>query len=98
MLANRENATLASRLIEESCRKYEVKPQVLTLHSDRGSPMTAKCTAQLLADLGVTQSLSRPRVSDDNPFSEAQFKTMKYHPGSPCSRLPTSTSAGPPRS
>ena len=83
MLADRENATLASRLIEETCSKYDVKPRVLTLHSDRGSPMTAKCTAQLLADLGVTQSLSRPRVSDDNPFSEAQFKTLKYHPGFP---------------
>jgi len=58
-------------------------PQVLTLHSDRGAPMTSKCTAQLLADLGVTRSLSRPQVSDDNPFSEAQFKTLKYHPGFP---------------
>ena len=56
---------------------------MLTLHSDRGSPMTAKCTAQLLADLGVTRSLSRSQVSDDNPFSEAQFKTLKYHPGFP---------------
>ena len=83
MLADRENANLAGRLIEETCRKYEVEPEILTLHSDRGSPMTAKCTAQLLADLGVTQSLSRPRVSDDNPFSEAQFKTLKYHPGFP---------------
>ncbi len=83
MVADRENATLAGRLIEETCTKYEVEPQILTLHSDRGSPMTAKCTAQLLADLGVTQSLSRPRVSDDNPFSEAQFKTLKYHPGFP---------------
>jgi len=83
MLADRENANLAGRLIEETCCKHEVKPQILTLHSDRGSPMTAKCTAQLLADLGVTQSLSRPRVSDDNPFSEAQFKTLKYHPGFP---------------
>ncbi len=83
MVADRENASLAARLIEESCSKYGVKPNVLTLHSDRGSPMTAKCTAQLLADLGVTQSLSRPRVSDDNPFSEAQFKTLKYHPGFP---------------
>ncbi len=83
MVADRENATLAGRLIEESCNKHEVKPRILTLHSDRGSPMTAKCTAQLLADLGVTQSLSRPRVSDDNPFSEAQFKTLKYHPGFP---------------
>ena len=59
------------------------QPQVLTLHSDRGAPMTSKCTAQLLADLGVTRSLSRPQVSDDNPFSEAQFKTLKYHPGFP---------------
>jgi len=83
MVADRENATLASNLIEETCRKYEVNPKTLTLHSDRGSPMTAKCTAQLLADLGVTRSLSRPRVSDDNPFSEAQFKTLKYHPGFP---------------
>ncbi len=83
MLAQRENANLAGRLIEETCTKHDVEPQVLTLHSDRGSPMTAKCTAQLLADLGVTQSLSRPRVCDDNPFSEAQFKTLKYHPGFP---------------
>jgi len=83
MLAQRENANLAGRLIEETCTKHGVEPQVLTLHSDRGSPMTAKCTAQLLADLGVTQSLSRPRVCDDNPFSEAQFKTLKYHPGFP---------------
>ena len=51
--------------------------------SDRGAPMTSRCTAQLLADLGVTRSLSRPQVSDDNPFSEAQFKTLKYHPGFP---------------
>ena len=83
MVAERETAGLAGRLIEESCLKHGVRPQVLTLHSDRGSPMTAKCTAQLLADLGVTQSLSRPRVSNDNPYSEAQFKTVKYHPGFP---------------
>ena len=83
MLAHRENASLAVRLIEETCAKYDVRPTTLTLHSDRGAPMTAKATAQLLADLGVTQSLSRPRVSDDNPFSEAQFKTLKYHPGFP---------------
>jgi putative transposase len=70
-------------LIEETCTKQGVEPKILTLHSDRGSPMTSKCTAQLLADLGVTRSLSRPQVSDDNPFSEAQFKTLKYHPGFP---------------
>ena len=68
---------------EQTCHKQGVQPQVLTLHSDRGAPMTSKCTAQLLADLGVTRSLSRPQVSDDNPFSEAQFKTLKYHPGFP---------------
>jgi putative transposase len=83
MVADRENSALAGRLIEETCHKHGVEPKVLTLHSDRGSPMTSKCTAQLLADLGVTRSLSRPQVSDDNPFSESQFKTLKYHPGFP---------------
>ncbi len=83
MVADRENSALAQRLIEETCQKQGVEPKVLTLHSDRGAPMTSKCTAQLLADLGVTRSLSRPQVSDDNPFSEAQFKTLKYHPGFP---------------
>ena len=83
MVADRENAALAATLIEETCLKQGIEPQVLTLHSDRGAPMTSKCTAQLLADLGVTRSLNRPQVSDDNPFSEAQFKTLKYHPGFP---------------
>ena len=83
MVADRENSTLAGRLIEESCLKQGVQPQVLTLHSDRGAPMTSKCTAQLLAELGITRSPSRPQVCDDNPFSEAQFKTLKYHPGFP---------------
>ena len=83
MVANRENSTLASRLIQQSCLKQGVQPEVLTLHSDRGAPMTSQCTAQLLADLGVTRSLSRPQISDDNPFSEAQFKTLKYHPSFP---------------
>ena len=87
MVADRENSALASRLIKETCYKQGVEPKVLTLHSDRGAPMTSKCTAQLLADLGVTRSLSRPQVCDDNPFSEAQFKTLKYHPGFP-SRFP----------
>ena len=86
MVADRENAALAATLIEETCLKQGIEPQVLTLHSDRGAPMTSKCTAQLLADLGVTRSLSRPQVSDDNPFSEAQFKTLKYHPGFPTRR------------
>ena len=83
MVAKRETAGLAGHLVGETCLKHGVQPQGLTLHSDRGSPMTAKCTAQLLADLGVTQSLGRPRVSNDNPYSEAQFKTVKYHPGFP---------------
>ena len=82
-VADRENSALAGRLIEETCNKQGVQPDMLTLHSDRGSPMTSKGTAQLLADLGVTRSLSRPQVSDDNPFSEAQFKTLKVHPGFP---------------
>ena len=83
MVAERESSALAAKLIEQTCLKQGIEPQVLTLHSDRGAPMTSKCTAQLLADLGVTRSLSRPQVSDDNPFSEAQFKTLKYHPGFP---------------
>jgi len=83
MVASRESTTLAKQLIEDSCSKQQVAPGELILHSDRGSPMTSQGTAQLLARLGVTRSLSRPRVSDDNPFSEAQFKTLKYHPGFP---------------
>lgn len=80
MVADRENSALASRLIEETCTKHQIRPSELVLHSDRGAPMTAKNTAQLLAELGVIRSLSRPRVSDDNPFSESQFKTLKYRP------------------
>ncbi len=83
MVADRENSALAQRLIEETCLKHGVEPDVLTLHSDRGAPMTSQGTAQLLARLGVNRSLGRPRVSDDNPYSEAQFKTLKYHPGFP---------------
>ena len=83
MVADRENSALASQLIRESCARQNIQPSTLTLHSDRGSPMTSKGTAQLLADLGVTRSLGRPQVSDDNPFSEAHFKTVKYHPGFP---------------
>jgi len=83
MVADRKNSALASRLIEETCLKHDVKPETLTLHSDRGSPMTSRGTAQLLARLGVTRSLGRPQVSDDNPYSEAHFKTLKYHPDFP---------------
>ena len=67
MVADRENAALAATLIEETCLKQGIEPQVLTLHSDRGAPMTSKCTAQLLADLGVTRSLSRPRSATTTP-------------------------------
>ena len=83
MVADRENSVLAGHLIEETCHKQGVQPRVPTPHSDRGAPMTSKRAAQLLADLGVTRSLSRPQMSDDNPFSEARFKTLKYHPGFP---------------
>lgn len=83
MLADRENGELASRLIEESCHKQEIREEELTIHSDRGSPMKSKPVAWLLAQLGVTKSFSRPSVSNDNPFSESQFKTMKYRPEFP---------------
>lgn len=83
VLARAENAGVAQMLIEESCAKHGVARDSLTLHSDRGSPMRAKSTAELLVDLGVAASFSRPRVSNDNPFSEAQFKTLKYRPEFP---------------
>jgi putative transposase len=83
MLAQRESAELAKRLIQETCLKEGVDTSELTVHSDRGPSMTSKTLALLLADLGVTKSHSRPHVSNDNPFSEAQFKTMKYRPAFP---------------
>ena len=83
LLARRESATLAKRLIEDSCEKQGIEKGQLIIHSDRGPSMKSKCLAQFLADLGVTKSHSRPHVSDDNPFSEAQFKTLKYRPEFP---------------
>jgi len=83
MIAAREAATLAQRLIIETCAKQQIVEEQLTLHADRGSSMRSKVVAQLLADLGVTKTHSRPHVSNDNPFSESQFKTMKYRPGFP---------------
>lgn len=83
MIAECESSNLAQLLIEESCEKQGVEPGQLIIHSDRGSPMIAKGTAQLMADLGITKSFSRPHVSDDNPFSEAHFKTLKYRPDFP---------------
>ena len=83
MVADRENSALAGRLIEETCHKQGVQPQVLTLHSDRGAPMTSKCTAQLLADLGVTRSLSRPQVSDDKPLLRGPVQDPEVPPRLP---------------
>jgi len=83
MVAACESAALARRLIAESCAKQEIVREQLTLHADRGSSMRSKCVAQLLGDLGVTKTHSRPHVSNDNPFSESQFKTLKYRPEFP---------------
>jgi putative transposase len=83
MVAHRESAKLAERLIAESCERQGISPGQLTLHADRGPSMRSKDVALLLADLGVTKTHSRPYTSTDNPFSEAQFKTMKYRPEFP---------------
>jgi len=83
LVAERESHELAGRLLTQSMAKQGVTHGTLTVHSDRGAPMKAKPLAQLLADLGVTRSLSRPRVSNDNPFSESHFKTLKYCPAFP---------------
>jgi len=83
MVATRESAALAEELISATCAKQGIDRGQLSLHADRGSSMTSKPVAFLLADLGVTQSHSRPHVSNDNPFSEAQFKTLKYRPEFP---------------
>jgi putative transposase len=83
MVAHREHADLAERLIAETLAKQRVPAGQLTLHADRGSSMTSKPVAFLLADLGVTKTHSRPHVSNDNPYSEAQFKTLKYRPDFP---------------
>ncbi len=83
MVAHRESATLATKLIEETCRRQRIEPGQLTLHADRGSSMTSKSVMFLLADLGVTKTHSRPHVSNDNPYSEAHFKTLKYRPDFP---------------
>ncbi len=83
MVTERESATLAEKLIAETCKRQKIEPQQLTIHADRGAAMTSKLVAHLLADLGVTKTHSRPHVSNDNPFSEAQFKTLKYMPAFP---------------
>jgi putative transposase len=83
MVASRESQSLAARLIDESCQKQGIVPGQLTIHADRGPSMRSKTVAQLLADLGITKTHNRPYTSNDNPFSEAQFKTLKYHPSFP---------------
>ncbi len=83
MVAPRESAALAEQLIAQTLAKQNIQRDQLTIHADRGSSMASKTVAQLLADLGVTKSHSRPHVSDDNPYSEAQFKTLKYRPDFP---------------
>lgn len=83
MVADRESAELARHLLDETIRKYNILPGQLIIHADRGKVMRAKPVAMLYADLGVTKSYSRPYVSDDNPFSESQFRTLKYRPNFP---------------
>jgi putative transposase len=83
MLAPRESAELASKLIEQTCQKQNIQPHTLALHADRGSAMRSKPVALLLADLSVTKTHSRPYTSNDNPYSESQFRTMKYRPEFP---------------
>lgn len=83
LIAEQERAGLAETLIAETCAKQGIEREQLTLHADRGSSMRSKLVAQLLADLGVTKTHSRPYTANDNPYSEAQFKTMKYRPDFP---------------
>ena len=83
MVARHENAHLAERLIAATCLKQGIAPQQLTIHADRGAPMRSKLVALLFSDLSINASHSRPRVSNDNPFSESQFRTLKYRPEFP---------------
>ncbi|ADI15938.1 Integrase catalytic region [Truepera radiovictrix DSM 17093] len=82
-VATRESEMVARELIDKSCQREGINPNQLTLHADRGSPMVARSMADLLDELGVYKSHSRPRLSNDNPYSEAQFKTLKYRPDYP---------------
>jgi len=83
MVASRESGSLAKKLIEQTCEKQMIQADELCIYSDRGTSMTSKTVALLLADLSITKSLSRPHVSNDNPYSEAHFRTMKYRPEFP---------------
>jgi putative transposase len=83
MVAPQESARLACQLVSETAQRQAIGPGQLTLHADRGSVMTSERLTKRLRRLCITQTHSRPRISDDNPFSEALFKTLKYHPGYP---------------
>ncbi len=83
MLSTKENSALASHLMQQAHDRYGITPGQLTIHQDRGAPMTAHCYMNLLEELSIAKSYSRPRVSNDNAVSEAQFKTMKYQPDYP---------------
>ncbi len=83
LIAERESAELAEQLIADTVARHDVEPGMLTLHADRGASMRSKPVAALLVDLDIAKSHSRPHVSDDNPYSESQFKTMKYRPDFP---------------
>ena len=83
LIADHESADLAQQLIADSVARHDIEPGMLTLHADRGAAMRAKSVAALLVDLDIARSHSRPYVSDDNPYSESQFKTMKYRPDCP---------------
>ena len=83
MVARHETAHLADRLIAATCLKQGITPQQLTIHADRGAPMRSTLVALLFSDLGIDASHSRPRVSNDNPFSDAQFRTLQYRPEFP---------------
>ena len=83
LIALRESAELAEQLIAQTVARHAVLPGTLTLHADRGASMRSKPVAALLVDLDIAKSHSRPHVSDDNPYSESQFKTMKYRPDFP---------------
>jgi putative transposase len=83
MVASRESALLAEKRIHETCFKQGIQPGQLMIQADGGASMKSKPVALLLSDLGVTKTHSRPHTSDDNPYSEAQFKTLKYRPDFP---------------
>jgi len=83
MVSRKENSALAQQLMDEATHRYAIQPGQLTIHQDRGSPMVAHRYIDLMSELGVTLSHSRPRVSNDNAMSESQFKTQKYQPDYP---------------